>query len=133
MSNNQCQFEPSTQTSSATICKWCGKEKRQHNKQMNNTNNKEQVANSNGAQTENKKIAKEFLRKNFETIEDVNDIIQAMVLFADMQVDKALKSVTSQTIQSCNTFLSKINDTSGLCKFCNTHKIQHTGDNNEQQ
>jgi hypothetical protein len=53
MSNNQCQFEPSTQTSSATICKWCGQEKKQHNKQsMKNTNNKEQVADSNGAQTE---------------------------------------------------------------------------------
>ena len=36
MSNNQCQFEASTQTSSATICKWCGQEKSQHNKQMNN-------------------------------------------------------------------------------------------------
>jgi hypothetical protein len=28
MSNNkQCQFEASKQTSSATICKWCGREK----------------------------------------------------------------------------------------------------------
>jgi len=31
--NKQCQFEASTSTSSATICKWCGQEKWQHNKQ----------------------------------------------------------------------------------------------------
>ena len=37
MSNNkQCQFEPSTNTSSATICKWCGQEKWQHNTIMSN-------------------------------------------------------------------------------------------------
>ena len=37
MSNNkQCQFEASRQTSSATICKWCGREKWQHNTTMNN-------------------------------------------------------------------------------------------------
>ena len=46
MSNNYCQFEPSTNTSSATICKWCGKEKFMHNlipeqisiKPLNNNN-----------------------------------------------------------------------------------------------
>lgn len=37
MSNNkQCQFEASRQTSSATICKWCGREKWQHNTTMSN-------------------------------------------------------------------------------------------------
>lgn len=47
--------------------------------QMKNTNIKEQVADSNGAQTE-----------------------------------------------KCNFFLSKTNDTSGLCKFCNKHQKNHT-------
>ena len=37
MSNNkECQFEVSTNTSSATICKWCGQEKWQHNTIMSN-------------------------------------------------------------------------------------------------
>ena len=37
MSNNkQCHFEASTNTSSATICKWCGQEKWQHNTIMSN-------------------------------------------------------------------------------------------------
>lgn len=30
MKDNGCQFEPSTNTSSATKCKWCGKEKFLH-------------------------------------------------------------------------------------------------------
>ena len=38
--NNQCQFEASTNTSSATICKWCGKEKWQHNNKHRTTINK---------------------------------------------------------------------------------------------
>lgn len=37
MSNKkQCNFEPSSQTSSSTICKWCGKEKWQHILLMSN-------------------------------------------------------------------------------------------------
>jgi hypothetical protein len=43
MSNNNCQFEPSTQTSSATICKWCGQEKWQHNNKTTMSNNKSSV------------------------------------------------------------------------------------------
>lgn len=31
MKTHICQFEPSDKTSSATICKWCGKEKSRHN------------------------------------------------------------------------------------------------------
>lgn len=36
MNNNKCQFEVNTQTSSATICKWCGKEKWEHEITMSN-------------------------------------------------------------------------------------------------
>jgi hypothetical protein len=43
MSNNNCQFEPSTQTSSATICKWCGQEKWQHNNKTIMSNNKQSM------------------------------------------------------------------------------------------
>lgn len=39
MSNKQCQFEAISQTSSATICKWCGREKWQHSTIMNNKQN----------------------------------------------------------------------------------------------